>query len=290
MIEDGAPSHDQIQMLLQCAAAFGQLKFLTFKAPDLATPLCTTLAQGLASLKRLESLHVGKKDGTLSTNGALALLQAARQGNKITRISLHGLERNTLDSEGVSALTPLRTYTDLQELALSGALNDVNTSELLDMLADPALHLKALDLEGSELGESTMCALAAVIRSNPGLRELRLAGVDISTPVAKALLHAIKANTSLLRLSFDDCNLTLSEARRLAPILYESASLREFHLTLNEHQGEHMRQIARVFSAAAGRSSRLLHMTMGPAMRSGLALAQNRLAANRSGFPYDIEA
>lgn len=290
VIEDDAPSCDQIQMLVQCGAVFGQLKFLTFKAPDLATPLCTTLAQALATLKRLESLHVGKKDGRLSPAGALALLQVARQGNKIARFGLHGLEKNTPDSECVSALTPLRTYTDLQELALSGALNDVNTSELLAMLADPALHLKVLDLEKNELSESMMCALAAAIRSNPGLCELRLAGVDISMPVAEALLHAIKAEISLLRLTLDDCNMTLSVARLLAPILYESAAMREFHLTPNEHQGEHARQIAKVFSAAAGRSSRLLHMTMGPTMRNGLALAQNRLAANRSGSKHGIES
>ena len=121
------------------------------------------------------------------------------------------------------------------------------------------------------------------------LRELRLARVDISAPVAQFLARALKANSSLLRLTLDDCFMQLAQARILNSILYESTALREFHLTLDEHGNPDAHQIARAFAAAAARSSILLQMTMGPTVRDGLAQAQNRLAENRRRLQPGLE-
>lgn len=254
----------QLQRLAISAGRLAALRFLTLNGASLDADACAAIADACRNLTHLESLRIGALVGAVSAKGANALLQDLARNTRVRRL---GLDQVAIDqSAGAALFDALRRFSKLNELCLSCPLPNAALEQITRMLSDPELHLQALDLECAELDEAGVVALADAVGASPWLHELRLARVKFTEASTAALVRAVIAGRSLLKLTLYECDIEpMVHGITLCNALSASATLRELHVQIAPDQNssnDKTEMQADLFSYAAEKSSSLLHMTM----------------------------
>jgi hypothetical protein len=204
---------------------------------------------------------------------------AAKSGGKVTRLGLHNIEGKAAI---VSVLEALQQYPGLRELALTGPLDQACALQPWSLLSGDASCLCALDLENCGLNEQQMESLAAAIQSSAHLRELRLAREQFTDKGARRLARAIKASTSLLTLTLDDCKLNaIPQAKNLGAGVALNKSLLELNVLLKRGPREYADGVTDTFSAGVAASSTLLHFGLSEEVRECWPQAMGQIKENR---------
>ena len=252
---------EDFDAMAQAAPYLTRLRFLSVYGAMLSKECCQVLAVALPDFVLLESLQLGRKKGGIDAAGALALVAAAKTGGRVTRLGLHNIA-------GKAAISPvleaLQQYAGLKELAMTGPLDEASAIQLWTFLSGDASCLRALDLENCGLNEQQIENLAEAMKSSGHLQELRLARQQFTDKGARKLARAIRASTSLLRLSLDDCSLDATTlAWRLAAGVARNKSLLELTLLIpgagRRNANGYVSNIPALFRDAARQSSTLLH-------------------------------
>jgi hypothetical protein len=275
---------EDFDAMAQAAPYLRRLRFLSVYGAMLSKECCQVLAAALPDFVLLESLQLGRKKGGIDAAGALALVAAARTGGRVTRLGLHNIE----DKAAISpVLEALQQYAGLKELAMTGPLDEACAIQLWTFLSGDASCLRALDLENCGLDEQQIKNLAEAMKSSGHLQELRLARQQFTNKGARKLARAIRASTSLLRLSLDDCNMdATTQARSLGAGVARNKSLLELTLLIpgagKRYADSRASNIAELFEDVARHNSTLLHFGVSSHVVDGWshgywAMKQNRM-------------
>lgn len=247
--------------MARAAPYLTRLRFLSVYGAMLSKECCQVLAVALPDFVLLESLQLGRKKGGIDAAGALALIAAAKTGGRVTRLGLHNIEDKAAIS---SVLEALQQYPGLKELAMTGPLDETCAIQLWTVLNGDASCLRALDLENCGLNEQQIKNLAEAMKSSGHLQELRLANQQFTDKGARKLARAIRASTSLLRLSLDDCSLdATTQARSLGAGVARNKSLLELTLLIPDarrrYADRRASNVPSLFRDVASQSATLLH-------------------------------
>jgi hypothetical protein len=242
--------------MAQAAPYLTRLRFLSVYGAMLSKECCQVLAVALPDFVLLESLQLGRKKGGIDAAGALTLVAAAKTGGRVTRLGLHNIE-------GKAAISPvleaLQQYSGLNELAMTGPIDEACAIQLCTFLSNDASCLRVLDLENCGLNEQQIENLAEAMKSSGHLQELRLASQQFTDKGARKLARAIRASTSLLRLSLD----ATTQARTLGAGVARNKSLLELTLLIPDarrlYADRRASNVPALFRDVASQSSTLLH-------------------------------
>ncbi|KAH1172414.1 hypothetical protein KIL84_008032, partial [Mauremys mutica] len=227
--------HSSIYLFCEALRASNcNLKTLKLTGCDLTDTCCGDLSSLLSAKQTLTQLDLSIND--LGGSGARLLCDGLKRSNcKLQKLNLGGC--HLTDAHCGDLTTVLRTSQSLAELDLSSnySLGDAGVRLLCEGLTDPSCKLQRLSLVSCHVTRGGCWKLAAVLRTNQSLTELKLSCNSLGSGGVRILCKGLKhANCKLQRLDLGPCDLTAAGCGNLAAVLRTSQNLTELDLSGNK--------------------------------------------------------
>ncbi|XP_073669554.1 uncharacterized protein [Paramisgurnus dabryanus] len=123
-------------------------------------------------------------------------------------------------------------------------LNNTRVKQICDLLKDKHCRLDTLILSGCGLTEESCSALASVLRSKPGLKELDMSNNKLQDSGVKKLQDGLQnTNCQLHKLRLSGCGLTEESCSALASVLRSKPGLKELDMSNNNLQDSGVKKL-----------------------------------------------
>nr|XP_055074559.1 NACHT, LRR and PYD domains-containing protein 12-like [Misgurnus anguillicaudatus] len=123
-------------------------------------------------------------------------------------------------------------------------LQDSILLQICDLLKDKHCRLNKLILSGCGLTEESCSALASVLRSKPGLKELDMSNNNLQDSGVKKLHNGLQnTNCQLHKLRLSGCGLTEESCSALASVLRSKSGLKELDMSNNNLQDSGVKKL-----------------------------------------------
>nr|XP_055073075.1 protein NLRC5-like [Misgurnus anguillicaudatus] len=218
------------------------LKKVRLSGCGLTEESCSGLASVLRSKSSLKELDMSNNN--LQDSGVMKLHNGLQNNNcQLHKLRLSGCG---LTEESCSALASvLRSKPGLKELDMSNNnLQDSGVKKLHNGLENTNCQLHKLRLSGCGLTEESCSALASVLRSKPGLKELDMSNNNLQDSGVKKLHNGLEnTNCQLHKLRLSGCGLTEESCSALASVLRSKSSLKDLDMSNNNLQDSGVKKL-----------------------------------------------
>ena len=213
-------------LILRALKENSKLKALDLNGNNMTGEAAEDLASVIKNNYHLEQLHLANND--LRTSSIL-ILQAIKENSKLKALNLNGNKMTGEVTEDLASV--IKNNSNLEQLYLAN--NDLKTSSILILQAlKENSKLKALNLNGNNMTGQVAEDLASVIKNNSNLEQLYLANNNLKTS-SILILQALKNNSRLQILDFDNNYMTGETAEDLASVIKSNSNLKELYLANN---------------------------------------------------------
>ena len=204
------------RMLTEGDGSKCKLSKLVLESNNLADAGAILLAETLSVSQQLKMLNV--KDNNIGRRGMIALINTLWHNTSLDTLSL------------------ANNYTDTStEMQLQGALRANTTLRSLDvsMQQDNSISNWANDAASND-NWNVKLDVVGLLRAALHIHYIRFDGVHTSAPEIGKIQALLAANTSLCRISFAGCGLSLSDVNQLAHGIGQNSGIEHLDLSNNK--------------------------------------------------------
>ncbi|XP_069825456.1 NACHT, LRR and PYD domains-containing protein 3-like [Dendropsophus ebraccatus] len=164
------------------------------------------------------------------------------------------LDNNDLPDNSCTQLAfGIKKNWSLKTLVLSyNHLFGPHFSDLVEVLSSPDSRIEMLQLAANDLTDTSCTQLASLIRNNPSLKTLDLAGNHLSGPHFSHLAEALSSPACTIQeLRLDRNDLSDTSCPQLASVIRNNQSLKRLYLDENHLYGPHFSDLVEALSSKA---------------------------------------